>query len=276
MTEPQTDLPTQAVPHAGQSDGTNPTSGDSGVLQQGLCAGPRWMLAAGLLAGIVAWIVFDKSYPFLRLSQASGEAAPLAAGPPSPAEIARLGAEQRVLNQKNSMGAGLVLGALAGLIFSVAEALRRPRRWSSLALIGIAVLLAAGLGVLAGYAAQEFLVAWRLDRRLQPMYRTMAMQGIFWGLVAVGVGLGIGLFAKRFQLVLGTAAQAMMSVVLFVLVYVVLAGILFPIDDAERIVPASSGNRALWCIAALTVLGLFLGLARQRQKLQSTGTRQSR
>ncbi len=275
MTEPQADLPTPAVPHAGQSDGTNSTSGDAGVPHPALCAGPRWMLAAGLLAGLVAWIVFDNAYPFLLLSQASGGTAALAAGPPSPAEIARLAAEKQVLNRKNSMAAGLVLGALAGLIFSVVEALRRPRRWSSLALIGITVLLGAGLGVLAGYAAQEFLVAWRLDRRLQPMVRTMAMQGIFWGLVAAGVGLGLGLFAKRFPLVLGTAAQAMMSVVLFVLVYVVLAGILFPIDDAERIVPASSGNRALWCIAGLAVLGLFLGLARQRQKLPATGTRQS-
>ncbi len=175
--------------------------------------------------------------------------------------------ERRALDQKNSMAAGLALGALAGLIFSVVEAIRRPRCWSLLASIGITILLAAGLGALAGFAAQEFLETWRLDRRLQPMQRTMALQGIFWGLVAVGVGFGLGLFTRRFGLVLATVLQAAMSMVVFVLVYVVLAGILFPIDDADRIVPASSGNRALWCIVAMTVLGLFLGLARQRRKV---------
>jgi MFS family permease len=226
------------------------------------------MVIAGLLAGLAAWLVFDNAYPFLRTPTVSGGSNSRAAGPPSAAEIERLGAENRVLHQKNAMGAGLALGAMAGLVFSVVESMRRPRRWSSLALIGITVLLAAGLGALAGFAAQEFHEAWRLDRRLEPLQRTMALQGIFWGLVAGGVGLGLGLFAKRFRLVLGTVVQAIMSMVLFVIVYVGLAGILFPIDDADRIVPASSGNRALWCIAALTVLGLFLGLARQRRKLQ--------
>jgi hypothetical protein len=102
------------------------------------------------------------------------------------------------------------------------------------------------------------------------MQRTMAMQACFWGLVALGVGLGLGLFAQRFRLVLGTVLQAVMSMVLFVIVYVGLAGVLFPIDDADRIVPDSSGNRALWCIAAMTILGLCLGLARQRRKASSS------
>lgn len=233
---------------------------------EGLRAGVLWMVVAGLLAGLVAWIVFDRAFPFFRTPQVVGGAAS-ASGPASPAETARMTEEKQLLDRKNSIAAGAFLGALAALIFSAVEAVRRPCRWSALALIVIAVLLAAGLGALAGLAAQDFLVAWRLDRRLDPMQRTMALQGIFWGLVAVGVGLGLGLFAKRSALVLGTLLQALMSMVLFVLVYVMLAGVLFPIDDADRIVPASSGNRALWCLAALAILGLFLGLARRRKKV---------
>ena len=101
------------------------------------------------------------------------------------------------------------------------------------------------------------------------MQRTMGLQGIFWGLLSIGVGLGVGLFAKRISWVLGTVLQAALSGVLFVIAYVALAGFLFPLDDADRIVPASAGNRALWSIAALTILGLSLGLARQRRKTSS-------
>jgi len=267
MTEQPNDRETPAASQAAQSDATAcPPSTSTDVAQGGLCAGPGWMLVAGLLAGLVAWLILDNAFPFVNTPISSSNSGN---NMPSQEERARMIGERHALNQKNSIAAGAALAALAGLIFSVVEALRRPRRWSSLALIVIGVVLAAGFGALAGFAAQEFHEVWRLDRRLEPMQRTMAMQGIFWVLVAVGVGLGLGLFTKRFRWVLGTVLQAVMSMVAFALAYVMLAGFLFPVDDADRIVPASSGNRALWCLAAMTMLGLSLGLARQRRKASS-------
>ena len=268
MTEQPNDRETPAASQAAQSDAAAcPPSTSTDLAQGGLCAGPGWMLVAGLLAGLVAWLLLDNAFPFVNTPISSGSSGN---NMPSQEESARLSNEKYVLNQKNSIAAGAALAALAGLIFSVVEALRRPRRWSSLALIVIGVVLAAGFGALAGFAAQEFHEVWRLDRRLEPMQHTMALQGIFWVLVAVGVGLGLGLFTKRFRWVLGTVLQAVMSMVAFALVYVMLAGFLFPVDDADRIVPASSGNRALWCLAAMSMLGLFLGLARQRRTASSS------
>ncbi|HPM79246.1 MAG TPA: PmoA family protein [Candidatus Anammoximicrobium sp.] len=270
MTQQPHDPKTSAEAQAAPSDSTNsPPSNDVGMAPLGLCAGPGWMVVAGLLAGLVAWIVFDHAFPFFKPPTSAGPPPVPVAGPPSPAEGEQQTAEIIALDLRNSIAAGAVLGALAGLVFAVVEALRRPRRGASLALIAIGVLLAAGFGALAGFAAQEFHEAWRLDRRLEPMQRTMAMQGIFWVLVAVGVGLGLGLFAGRFRWMLGTVLQAVMSMVVFALGYVMLAGFLFPIDNADQIVPASSGNRALWCLAAMAILGLFLGLARQRRKASS-------
>ena len=270
MTQQPHDPETSAAAQAAPSDSTNslPSNG-VGTAPQGLCAGPGWMVVAGLLAGLVAWIVFDNAFPFFEPPTSVGPPPAPVAGPPSLAEGEQQTAEIIALGMKNSIAAGAVLGALAGLIFAVVEALRRPRLGASLALIVIGVLLAAGFGALAGFAAQEFHEAWRLDRRLEPMQRTMAMQGIFWVLVAVGVGLALGLFAGRFRWVLGTVLQAVMSMVVFALGYVMLAGFLFPLDNADEIVPASSGNRALWCLAAMAILGLFLGLARQRRKASS-------
>jgi hypothetical protein len=39
----------------------------------------------------------------------------------------------------------------------------------------------------------------------------------------------------------------------------VAASFLFPLDDVERIVPASGGNTCLWSLGVSGVLGLFLG-----------------
>ncbi len=270
MTEQPDDREMPAAPQAIQSSTTAcAAAAVTGPAQEGLCAGPGWMLVAGLLAGLVAWFIFETSFPFVGTPIDAGN---VGGNAPSQAEAERVSNENHVLHQKNSVAAGSVLGALAGLIFSVVEALRRPRRWPSLAVIAIGVLLAAGSGALAGFAAQEFHEAWRLNRTLEPMQHTMAMQGIFWGLLAAGLGLGLGSFAKRFRWVLGTVLQAVMSMVAFAAAYVMLAGFLFPIDDANRIVPASSGNRALWCLGAMTMLGLFLGLARQRRKATHSGS----
>jgi len=269
MTEQPDDRESLAAPQATPSNTTAcPSSAGADPAPEGLCAGPGWMLVAGLLAGLVAWFVFENAFPFVNTPIDAGN---VGGNTPSPGAAERVSNENYVLNQKNSIAAGAVLAALAGLIFSAVEALRRPRRWSSLALIAAGILLTTGFGALAGFAAQEFHEGWRLNRTLEPMQHTMAMQGIFWVLLAVGVGLGLGLFAKRFRWVLGTVLQAVMSMVAFAAAYVMLAGFLFPIDDANRIVPASSGNRALWCLAAMTMLGLFLGLSRQRRKASSSG-----
>lgn len=267
MTEPSPDQETPADAQAAPSAATDsPPSGDIRVEAKGLCAGPGWMTVAGLLTGLVAWIVLGNAFPFFEEQLSSVPPPAPTAAPPPGAEGDQSRNEKAALVLKNSVAAGAALGALAGLIFLAVEASRRPRRGASLALVPIGVLLAAGFGALAGFAAQEFHEAWRLDRSLEPMQRTMAMQGIFWVLVAMGVGLGLALFAGRLRWALGTVLQAVMSMVAFALGYVMLAGFLFPIDDADRIIPASSGNLALWCIAAMTVLGLFLGLARQRPK----------
>lgn len=267
MTPQPQDRELQSVEQRAQGDAKpSSTSAAEAAEPQGLRAGPGRMVVAGLLAGLVAWTVFDHAFPFWKDSMAPGPPPRPTLGPPPGAEIGNPDSERNVHDLKNSIAAGAALGVLAGLVFSFMEGFQRPRRRFVAARIVLGVLLAAGFGALAGFAAQEFYDAWKLDLRLEPMQRTMAMQGIFWGLVAVGVGLGLGLFAQRFSLVLGTVLQVVMSMALFVIVYVVLAGVLFPIDDAERLVPDSSGNRALWCFAAMTLLGLFLGLARRRRK----------
>jgi hypothetical protein len=100
------------------------------------------------------------------------------------------------------------------------------------------------------------------------MVRTLATQGIFWSILAAGVGLSLGLSTGRAGHALGTVLQVVLGAVMFGLVYVPLAGYVFPTDNAERIVPTSMANRAVWVIAALAIFGLLLGLSRQRRKPQ--------
>ena len=129
MTEQPDDRETPAAPQATQSNTTAcPAAAATEPAQEGLCAGPGWMLVAGLLAGLVAWFILETSFPFVRTPIDAGN---VGGNAPSQAEAERVSNENHVLQQKNSIAAGSVLGALAGLIFSVVEALRRPRRWPS-------------------------------------------------------------------------------------------------------------------------------------------------
>jgi hypothetical protein len=228
----------------------------------GLQAGPLWMTLTGLLVGFIAWSLLANAYPIFQ-SPPSPDAYRM--GPPSPADMAGLDAQRLNDDMKNILVVGLAVAALAGFAFATVEWAAARRSWSGLAHIVLAVILAAGLGALAGYAAQSLLLAWRFDRSIEPMQRTIAAQGVFWVVLAAGVGIGAGLFARRFLLLAATALQAIMSMVLFVLLYVPLAGYLFPLDDAERIVPASIAHRGVWVVPALALIGLFLGLARRRQ-----------
>ncbi len=268
MTEQPNDRQTPPGPQVAESvTAASPSAAKADQSPLGLCAGTGRMLAAGLLVGLVAWLLLDQAFPFYDAATTSVTAAGEAAGQEDSDQMMR---EAHLLKRKNSSVAGAILAALAGLFFSVVEARQRPGRRGTLAAIVVAVLLAAVFGALAGFAAQEFHRAWLLDTRLEPMQRTMATQGIFWMLVAAGVGLGLGLFTGRFGLLVGTVLQAVMSMAAFAPAYVMLAGFLFPIDDADRLVPASSGNLALWCLAAMGLLGLFLGLARRRRRTSST------
>ncbi len=233
-----------------------------GNASKGLVAGPLRMSIAGLLVGLCVWQIMPWAYPYFEI-------------PEVPVKNERSPTEDEVRQQelvtvqtelKNLAVLGLVLGALAALVFALVEGISQGAVVRTLAIACVAMVLAAGLGATGGYLSVLFQRAYQTVATLEPVTRAIGTQGIFWLLMASGVGLGVALFAGRASLVVGTVLQAILAAVLFVIIYVPVAAILFPTDNSERTVPDSSGNIAVWAIGAFGLMGLMLGMSRVRAK----------
>lgn len=237
-------------------------AGSSDAARPGLVAGPLRMGIAGLLTGLLAWQLVYWTNPIFAEPIVEQE------NPVTPSENdqKKMGIVRFETNRKNAAATGLLLGGLAALIFGLVEGISQGRALRAMAITCVSVVLGACLGAVGGYCAMTFQWNYWFDPSLTPMKRELGIQGIFWLPMAAGVGLGIALYAGRVGLGLGALVQTILGAVLFVIVYVPLAGLAFPTDYAESAIPYSSMNVAVWTVLALGLMGLMLGLARPRQK----------
>lgn len=232
----------------------------------GLVAGPLRMGIAGLLAGLIAWQVIHWTFPFFPepiVQQENPEA-------PTDRDQERMGIVRDATNRKNAAAAGVLLGALAALLFAAVEGFSQGRIQRTLAITVATILLAACLGGIGGYCSMKFQREYWFHPSFTPMTRELCLQGILWLAIATGIGVGMGIYARRTSLLLGTLLQTILGAVLFVIIYVPLAGVLFPTDYAESTVPESSANIAVWAALALGLMGLMLGMARGASKKPAT------
>ena len=249
----------------------NPSADANGAVaggaSAGLVAGPLRMTIAGLLVGLIAWQILHWNHPFFEV-------------PETPVENERSPTDDELLQEKiavmetdrkEAVVFGLIVGGLAALVFALVEGISQGGVGRTLVITSVAIVLGAGLGAVGGYLSVSFQYAYEFDESLQPMTRTFGTQGIFWLLTASGIGLGVALFAGRVSLVLGVLLQTFLASVLFVIIYVPLAALLFATDNAERMIPFSSGNMAVWAIGAFGLMGLMIGLSRLRAKKATDG-----
>lgn len=236
-------------------------AGPQGI-QPGLVAGPLRMGIVGLLMGMIAWQLIHWTYPYFEIPEVQ------MANPDSPTEEEQrqMGLARFETGRKDVTVTGLILGGLAALLFALVEGISRGGALSTIAITGISVVLGASLGAVGGYCSMTFQRAYWFDPSLTAMTREIGIQAIFWIAMATGVGLGVALYARRVSLVLGALAQTILGAALFVIVYVPLAGLVFPTDSGERTIPYFSANTAVWALLAFGIMGLMLGLARVRQK----------
>jgi hypothetical protein len=248
---------------------TSQAASVDGTQRRGLTAGPLSLSAAGLAAAVVIWLILSRAYPFFATPQTAATDSPF---PPGDAALAEVTALRTATRLKNAATAGLLVGALAGFAFAATEAAAQRRVVRAAVLLPVAVLISAALGALAGYAAKKFHGACEHDVSMDAMVRVAATQVIFWAIAAGGVGIGLGLLAPCIAAAVAAPLRAMLGALLFVAAYLPLASLLFPLDDAERIVPSSTGNVALWSVAALGLMGLMLGsgLARRSKPVEDS------
>jgi hypothetical protein len=239
-----------------------PTQAEPRTIQRGLVAGPLRTGIAGLTMGLIAWQLIHWTYPYFEVPEAQ------AANPSSPTEeeLTQMGLAHFETIRKDATVTGLILGGLAGLLFALVEGISQGGMLRTLAITGISAVLGTCMGALGGFFSMTFQWTYRFDPSLSAMMREIGIQGIFWIAMAAGVGLGVAPYARRVTLVLSALAHTILGAVLFAIVYVPLAGLVFPTDRGEKAVPYSSANVAVWALLAFGIMGLMLGLARSRQQ----------
>lgn len=230
-------------------------------------AGPLAMGGAGLLAGAIGWLVLELTFPFFRVSDAMLQRIPLSFPPPE--LLAEFTAEKQVVNLKNVAVTGLLLGGLVTAAFAVAQGAVRGYRRSCLLMT-----FCVACGSLAGAAAGLVSQVW-LDRLLSTtdtMTAAVVFQAAFWAILGAGAGVGVGLFSGSASRLFGLLGQGLLAGAVFGLIYASMSAFAFPVDDAERLVPASLANRAVWVVVGTTAIGMLLGTASKRRRRGSART----
>jgi hypothetical protein len=234
------------------------TDGDGGSRR---LSEPLAMGAAGLLAGLVVWLILESVFPIFRVPEEVLKRIPLSFAPPD--VLADFAAEKQKTDLWNALSAGLLLGTLASMAFAFVQGLlrRQPVTYLSPA---ICIAGGAATGAVAGLASQ-----WGLSdlmARTEPLTAAVLIQTVFWAILGAGAGAGTGLFSGSLPRFAGLMGQGLVAGALFGLLYAVAAACAFPVDDAERLIPASPANRAVWTVVGIAVVGLLLGASSSRRR----------
>jgi hypothetical protein len=218
-------------------------------------------LLVALLAGLAAWGVLQVTLPVFRIPD---ELALL----PTPAPIEKLlelDAAMGVASRQNAAYALGIAGALMGVFLAAAESVSRGRVLTSIPKGLFAGLLAGLAGVAAGWLGSPTRDALMPVTDWSPMAKTIVLQMVVLGLVALGVGLGISLPYARFRLLVHCLLGAVLAAALAAIIYPPVMGYLRPIADTELVVPGSRGGLLPWLLLFTGLTGLVLtGLGRRR------------
>jgi hypothetical protein len=236
------------------------SAGRPNVASQTLTA-PLAMGFAGLLAGGIVWCIVELSFPLFEVPDELLQKIPLSF---PPAELlAEVAAAKQVVNLKNGAAVGLLLGLLATTAFSVAQGAARGFH-RSLGQMAMCVVCGGAGGATAGLVSQLWMN--HLLSSTEPMTAAVVVQAAFWGILGAGAGVGVGMFSGSVGGFFRLVFQGVLAGAIFGLVYGVAAAFVFPMDDAERLLPASLANRAAWAVVGTAVLGLLLGTSSKQRR----------
>jgi hypothetical protein len=281
----QEELPSAPVTNLPSENATE----EPGVTGSVIVAAPGvWGFGAiGLAAGVGMWIVLEVAFPVFSVPEEITAKIPLSFPPPG--LMQEFKEAKQWADAKNSMTAGMLMGMLAGLLLSthlqvfqhngvVREkgsgtfCAKHPsgrsgkRCLTPFSLRVLACTIWGGVsGLLAGIAGQALLSVLREFTADDSMARIVGVHTAYWSILGMGTGMGLALFADGFRHAAALVCQGLLAGVLTALVYVPIAGTLFPVDDAERLVPESAINCGVWSILGLAILAVLMGTALHRR-----------
>jgi hypothetical protein len=219
------------------------------------------MTVAGLVGGVLAWLLILQFYGIVQRGAVAG----LEAGPPGGEVGARVIAATRVAEIRNLALAiglfGMAVGGTLGIVEGFAQ------RWAhDGAKLGVefgsvaGILLGAALGALGGYSSAG-VGEWLDQTSVSLTYNTILVHGTAWGIAGIGIGLATGIACKNVKAALLGALLCAVAGILGAVIYSPVAALVFPAFDSDLSVPDGSLNRLAWVLLPAALMGLLSGVA---------------
>jgi hypothetical protein len=225
-----------------------------------------WALGAGLLAGVMAWLVGETTVEVFRPTMVTMDT-------PVGRMTAASSDELMQTDMKNAALAFAVQGACLGLILGLAGGLLRGRAQFA-ALAGLAgAVLGAALALGASAALQP--VYYRnvqLDQVEQGLTVPMLVHGGIWGAAGLAGGLAFGLGLGRGPASIARAATGgLVGVLVAAFVFEGTAAMLFPKAATTRPLSLTPGSRLLakMMVSILCAAGIAALLASSQESPRS-------
>ncbi len=229
-----------------------------------------------LLAGGIGWVILKSVYPIFEVPPEMA----ILPNPPPTEKIIELEKVQYAIDGQNfSIVFGLtgaVLGAYCAVFAFVAKGLRP---------LLIAAIAAGALGVVGANLSNEIFTRIRLtsgsDRVLLGITFDAMKQAILgyaslWGLIGLGVGVGVGSFRGGAEMVTSGIAGLAGGFVTAML-YVLGVGQLSPNESMSHVFPLGSSSQVIWflvfCMGIAAAIALGSGENAKRQDSMQTDSR---
>lgn len=227
------------------------------------------IVLGALLAGAISWLILKSVYPIFEVPP---EIALLPDPPPTEALVALEKAQYAVDSQNFSITFGLtgaVLGACSAVFAFGAKGLRP---------LLIGAIAAAALGVVGANLSNEIFTKFRwgggndrvvLGITLDPMKQAMLGYASLWGLIGLGVGIGIGALRGGAKMVTAGIAGLAGGFVTAML-YVIILGQLSPNASMSQVFPPNTSAQVIWflvfCVGIAATIALGTGERAKKPK----------
>lgn len=254
------DRPLEAPPlSASEKPATSAETAGSAPRERRVWRNMLMLPVSGLTGGVAAWALMGLFSGYFDVEDGSDQLGAQGGGAPAPVaeEVLEELAQQRTASYRNTaLAIGLFGFAVGGLLGAGTGAARRSVRTAVLCTAG-GLLLGGLFGAVGGYASiwvMEQLALTRLPTRFQ----NLGSQATAWLTVAVGIGLGLSLPGGRWRRVAASTGGSVVAATAACAAYVVLAAILFPLENSDLPVPEGNLNRLLWATMTAGLIGVAL------------------
>jgi hypothetical protein len=211
-------------------------------------------LVLALVGGGLTWVVLWGFYPVATVPPELATATSLSAPPDDVARAMALSRRATLFNPVFALG---VLGALLGATLALAAGSASAGRSRMLAAIGVAIV-GAGFGAAAGAVTCVLSKVKLPDSVEWETIKFVVLHVAALTLVGCGVGLGVGILARRWRGVATGLGAGTLGGALAGLLYSTLAAVLLPQFNAAATVPSGAIDRMVWTGVASVSIGLIV------------------